>query len=540
MRKYMSLLLCLLFLFLLCTPAASAEEIRTVTVELPRYAAPDPFTKDYSAAAARILDGLQRGENPINVSKYRIPTSDALSVFVGVLSDHPEFFYIKTGLSYSYNSNTNTLIDITYFETASGSELQAQKEALAAAANEILSDMDETMTEVEKILYLHDTLALRIDYDYENYNAGSIPDASYTAYGAMVNGVAVCQGYSMAFTYLAEQVGIESCFVSSESMNHGWNAVRADGEWYYMDITHDDAVLSMNGSYVYNTGVGHSRFLLSESELTAAGYSTDREIISIEHDDAACLESLDAADYLWQLGPDGPFLYADGLWHYAENGVIYASEIDGSDKSVVYDDAAEEMYQHSHFLMQEGRIYYNTRDAVYTVDPVSGSASALLTGADGSIVGLGIRPDGRLVYEGFDSSNQYYRRYLPLDFLKADTVTAQIADLPWYVTEADRAAVEAARAAYDALTDSQKSQVSNLLLLEEAERILREIDTGIPFEIGDANRDRIVSVSDVVALRRMILLGEDTFVYSFTDLNNDNAITVTDVVTLRDLILTIA
>lgn len=537
MKKFTSLLLCFLFPLCLFAPAAAAAEVRTVTVELPRYAAPTAIAQDYSAAAAHILDSLKRGENPIDVSKYRIPKADALSVFVGVLADHPEYFYIRTGLSYTYNPITGTLIDITYFETVTGSELETQKTAFSAAAEEILAGADEDMTEVEKILYLHDTLALRIDYDYANYNAGSIPDASYTAYGAMVDGVAVCQGYSMAFTYLAEQLGIESCFVSSESMNHGWNAVRADGQWYYMDITHDDAVLSMKGSYIYNTDVGHKRFLLSESELTAAGYSTDRQTVSLEHGDIVCSDSLADAGYLWQEGLDGPFFYSGGLWYYAEEGVVYSSKIDGDDQAVLYDGAAASVYGYSRFSMQGQRIYYNTRDAVYTVDPVSGTADVLATEDGGSIVGLGLRPDGRLVYEGFDSADQYYMRFVTLDFIGADAVIEQITALPWYIAESDRAAVEAARASYDALSASQKLRISNLFLLEEAERILREISAGVPFESGDVNRDRIRSVSDVVALRRIILLGGGANAYVLADVDQSGDITVADVVQLRNLIL---
>ena len=73
--------------------------------------------------------------------------------------------------------------------------------------------------------------------------------------------------------------------------------------------------------------------------------------------------------------------------------------------------------------------------------------------------------------------------------------------------------------------------------MEEAERILRELDTGLPFKTGDVNRDRMISVSDVVALRQIILLGGDGYVYDFTDIDGDRKITVTDVVALRRLIL---
>ena len=51
----------------------------------------------------------------------------------------------------------------------------------------------------------------------------------------------------------------------------------------------------------------------------------------------------------------------------------------------------------------------------------------------------------------------------------ADAVTAQIAELPEMITLEDRAAVEAARTAYEALTDDQKALVSNYDILTAAE-----------------------------------------------------------------------
>lgn len=74
-------------------------------------------------------------------------------------------------------------------------------------------------------------------------------------------------------------------------------------------------------------------------------------------------------------------------------------------------------------------------------------------------------------------------------------------------------------------------------MLEEAERILREISAGVPFESGDVNRDRIRSVSDVVALRRIILLGGGANAYVLADVDQSGDITVADVVQLRNLIL---
>jgi LPXTG-motif cell wall-anchored protein len=64
---------------------------------------------------------------------------------------------------------------------------------------------------------------------------------------------------------------------------------------------------------------------------------------------------------------------------------------------------------------------------------------------------------------------------LTADKAAADAVTAKIAALPAQITLTDKAQVEAARTAYDGLTDAQKAQVTNLDRLTAAEAKIAEL-----------------------------------------------------------------
>jgi len=64
---------------------------------------------------------------------------------------------------------------------------------------------------------------------------------------------------------------------------------------------------------------------------------------------------------------------------------------------------------------------------------------------------------------------------LTADKAAADAVTAKIAALPAQITLTDKAQVEAARTAYDGLTDAQKPQVTNLDKLTAAEAKIAEL-----------------------------------------------------------------
>lgn len=62
----------------------------------------------------------------------------------------------------------------------------------------------------------------------------------YNAYGVLVNGLAVCQGYALAYIDLLREVDVESYFVSSSNLNHGWNVINTESGWYHSDVTWDD------------------------------------------------------------------------------------------------------------------------------------------------------------------------------------------------------------------------------------------------------------------------------------------------------------
>lgn len=114
--------------------------------------------------------------------------------------------------------------------------------ATYSEAQRIISNLiDPSMTEFDKELAIHDYLVINIQYDRENYNAKTIPDVSHTAYGALINKIAVCDGYAQAANLLLNMVDVESKLVTGIAGEfHQWNIVKIDGDYYYLDVTFDD------------------------------------------------------------------------------------------------------------------------------------------------------------------------------------------------------------------------------------------------------------------------------------------------------------
>ena len=120
------------------------------------------------------------------------------------------------------------------------------------------------LSDYEKVVQANKWLVQNVKYDYENYLNGTIPWESYTADGAFVNGLAVCNGYALAFQEIMNHYEIPCVKVTSWAMNHAWNAVQIKGHWYHVDVTWNDPIV--NGS-MENTNVYTNYLLVSDNEF---------------------------------------------------------------------------------------------------------------------------------------------------------------------------------------------------------------------------------------------------------------------------------
>ncbi|MGX8698925.1 MAG: S-layer homology domain-containing protein, partial [bacterium] len=156
--------------------------------------------------------------------------------------------------------DTVNRLDFLYkpeFTPAAVTELE---EAVSAALTVVQPGMDD----LAKALVLHDYLCQNVAYDDENYQNDTVPTQSYTAYGALVRGKAVCEGYARAYSLLLSRCGIPNRIVSSTTMYHTWNQIQLEGSWYHVDVTWDDPVPDTPGS------ARHTFFLLSDTGIADA------------------------------------------------------------------------------------------------------------------------------------------------------------------------------------------------------------------------------------------------------------------------------
>lgn len=198
-------------------------------------------------AKIAIHQGLSNMSGTVSLSQYRLTEQQFSDLYDAILREDPWLFYVE-GCTFRA-STSGIVVDMVPRNTYDHATVQSMKAELTRSMQAALACVEPAMTATEKVVQIHNYLALTCAYDYENYQADTIPRDSYTAYGALVKREAVCQGYSLAFELLMQQLGIPCAIVESDSMNHAWNAVQLDGAWYHVDVTWDDSAPDKPGQY---------------------------------------------------------------------------------------------------------------------------------------------------------------------------------------------------------------------------------------------------------------------------------------------------
>ncbi|EJS48817.1 hypothetical protein IC9_03621 [Bacillus toyonensis] len=154
--------------------------------------------------------------------------------------------------------NYTFTVKITYRES------KGQTDYVKAQAKSIINSIIKAgMDEHEKVKVIHDYVVKHVSYD-TSFQA-------YTAYEALANRSAVCQGYALLTYQLLKEAGIETHIVTGtgNGQPHAWNQVKIEGKWYHLDTTFDDPIPDVQGRVTY------SYYNLSDEQI-ARNHQWDR------------------------------------------------------------------------------------------------------------------------------------------------------------------------------------------------------------------------------------------------------------------------
>ena len=282
------------------------------------------------------------------------------------------------------------------------------------AVDNALSGISDDMPELAKALYLHEWIVEQTDYAYEEYNAGNIPASCYGAAGVLINHKAVCSGYSDAYGLLLSKVGVESYVVSSSELNHAWNLVKIDGDWYHVDCTWDDPVwdISSTGDYLREGYVRHENFLRTDAGIIATGHCVEEHEAQVDEGHRCwtttglpkTAETEKYSNYVFrQEALEKAMYYHNGSWLYGSGQYIYTVSLDGNSTETT-DTGARCVNMH----VANGRIYYASPYALYTAELDNMGTLTMLKDYSSEFTIREFAVKGRnLILNGFNSAGEY-------------------------------------------------------------------------------------------------------------------------------------
>ena len=309
------------------------ETVDTKTIETPKVIESNPFEAIGNSKAPNIADysnvnvdkyfynqleeesktiykALESNKENMKSGTYRIELgenfSDILekengqeelgnyyqSAIEAYIYDNPNIFYLSPSKMYlnietitkfadvSYNVFINSGNEDNYFAEGFTSEEQVREaiNRVEEIKNNILSQRNGN--NYEDIKMVHDYLVDNIEYD-TTISRNNI----YDVYGALVNRIAVCEGYARSFKYILDEMGIPCVLVigtgtnsQGETERHAWNYVELEGNWYAVDCTWDDPIIIGGGGQTLSSR--YKYFLKGANEFNtdhiASGYFTPK------------------------------------------------------------------------------------------------------------------------------------------------------------------------------------------------------------------------------------------------------------------------
>ncbi len=231
-----------------------------------RYASEEPICANLAEAGAFVREKMVERQTVVEVKLAAVSTltsDDLHTIFDTAIAhtgkptegDYLRWQYagwkVNNGDVLSYGSHYSIKYAITYYTDA------AQESAVSNKIDTVLAGLGTAaLDDYGKIRAIYDYICRNVSYDYSHLSDSSYK-LQFTAYAALINGTAVCQGYANLLYRMALTAGVKDCRIIT-SYDHAWNIVKLGNVYYDLDSTWDDE--STTGNWRY--------FLLCEEHFT--------------------------------------------------------------------------------------------------------------------------------------------------------------------------------------------------------------------------------------------------------------------------------
>lgn len=301
----------------------------------------------------RVEKAVESYSTDVDVSSCRLNIDEMKTYFWDGAAGY-RFRELISSFTFRYSTDVVDSLTIQYrYSKDSTIQIQQDYEVLV---EELLDSIDSSMSTLDKMFYVYNYLALHTQYDVEAAEVeNSFQDPKYalafSVFGPLYYKKSVCSGYSQGYLDILRRLGIESYYLTSDAMNHGWNFVKYFDHFYHVDITYGDPVPDIKGY------VDYSYFMMNDSEISKDHSWEDTTAVS---------DSVLMSDSKYIFNQDiKDAHYANGKWYYVEKGNIYSSTIDSFNK--VLEISGSNILD---LYIVGDRMYYTTTNTGYYINSI--------------------------------------------------------------------------------------------------------------------------------------------------------------------------
>ena len=304
----------------------------------------------------RIFEALDDRSSNIDICDFLLSEQDACRLFHEALEENFRILQVHATPSFSIENGFVREIEVIYED--SGIALRAASSlSKDEEVQNILAYVKPYMSDMEKALVVNDYFTSNYCYD-KTYSI-------YTKEGLFWNKTGVCSAYAAAYQYIMkDMLGIPCITVTSYEMNHAWNMIKIDGEWYHVDVTWNDPTPDRPGR------AKHTYFLNSDSVISDAvhkhygwtgGYSATGEKYR---------------DYFW-TNVETPIVVTDESYYYVNHSGLCKRNVGTGNVNVIYEIDYWPVWGHpnsyygykgSSVICVRDCIYFNTADKILSMD----------------------------------------------------------------------------------------------------------------------------------------------------------------------------
>ncbi len=189
------------------------------------------------------------------------------------LASHGKIIGKTAYMDYTFEYSDNYMITHACADRSLIPLLNAEQQHIVTSLGFIRDNIiSDNMSDYEKELALHDHIVKNYSYDTDEAEADEISDEATSITSFLLNKKGVCEAYANTFMALCCLSGIE-CHLATgklDGVNHAWNIVKIDGEYYNVDVTSDDPVPD-EPQHAY-----HSYFNLTDEQLNRTHIPDER------------------------------------------------------------------------------------------------------------------------------------------------------------------------------------------------------------------------------------------------------------------------